>query len=125
LVGWENEALMAIDELGKDNVELVVPKQSILAEPPVAVVDTYANKHGTKPVAQAYLDFLYTPEGQEIIAKRHYRPRLESAVTKYASQFPKLELFTIEEVFGGWQKAHAKHFADGAIFDQIYQPWQK
>jgi sulfate transport system substrate-binding protein len=125
LVGWENEALMAIDELGKDNVELVVPKQSILAEPPVAVVDTYVNKHGTKAVAQAYLDFLYTPEGQEIIAKRHYRARLESVATKYASQFPKVDFFTIEEVFGGWQKAHAKHFADGGIFDQIYQPWQK
>jgi len=76
-------------------------------------------------VAQAYLDFLYTTEGQEIIARRHYRPRLESVAVKYASHFPKLDLFTIEEVFGGWQKAHAKHFADGGIFDQIYQPWQK
>jgi sulfate transport system substrate-binding protein len=125
LVGWENEALMAIEELGKGKVELVVPKVSILAEPPVAVVDTYADKHGTRAVAQAYLDFLYTPEGQEIIAKRHYRPRLEAVASKYAEQFPKLELFTIDDIFGGWQKAQAKHFADGGIFDQIYQPWKK
>ena len=125
LVGWENEALMAIDELGKGKVELVVPKVSILAEPPVAVVDSYADKHGTRAAAQAYLEFLYTPEGQEIIAKRHYRPRLEAVVSKYAEQFPKLELFAIDDVFGGWQKAQAKHFADGGVFDQIYQPWKK
>jgi sulfate transport system substrate-binding protein len=106
-------------------VELVVPPLSILAEPPVTVVDKIADKHGTRDVAQAYLQFLYTEEGQEIIAKHFYRPRLESVAAKYASQFPKLSLFTIDEVFGGWQKAHAKHFADGAIFDQIYQPWQK
>jgi sulfate/thiosulfate-binding protein len=125
LVGWENEALMAIDELGKGKVELVVPKLSILAEPPVSIVDSYVDKHGTRAVAQAYLDFLYTPEGQEIIAKRHYRPRVDAIATKYAPQFPKLDLFTIDDVFGGWQKAQAKHFADGGIFDQIYQPWQK
>jgi sulfate/thiosulfate-binding protein len=125
LVGWENEALMALDELGKGKVELVVPKVSILAEPPVSIVDKYADKHGTRAVAQGYLEFLYTPEGQEIIAKRHYRPRVEATAAKYAAQFPKVDLFTIDEVFGGWQKAQAKHFADGGIFDQIYQPWQK
>jgi sulfate transport system substrate-binding protein len=125
LVGWENEALMALEEIGKGKVELVVPQVSILAEPPVTVVDTYADKHGTRAVAQAYVEFLYTQDGQEIIAKRHYRPRLEAVAAKYASQFPKLELFTIDEVFGGWQKAQAKHFADGGVFDQIYQPWQK
>jgi sulfate transport system substrate-binding protein len=125
LLGWENEAIMAVKELGKGDVELVVPPLSILAEPPVTVVDKIADKHGTRDVAQAYLQFLYTPEGQEIIARHFYRPRLEAVATKYASQFPKLALFTIDEVFGGWQKAHAKHFADGAVFDQIYQPWQK
>jgi sulfate/thiosulfate-binding protein len=125
LVGWENEALMALDDIGKGKVELIVPKLSILAEPPVSIVDTYVDKHGTRAVAQAYLDFLYTPEGQEIIAQRHYRPRLDAVVTKHASEFPKLDLFTIDELFGGWQKAQAKHFADGGIFDQIYQPWQK
>jgi len=125
LLGWENEAVMAANEIGKGQVELIVPSLSILAEPPVAVVDKFANKHGTKDVAQAYLQFLYTPEGQEIVARHFYRPRLESVAQKYAANFPKLELFTVDQVFGGWQKAHAKHFADGAIFDQIYQPWQK
>jgi sulfate transport system substrate-binding protein len=125
LLGWENEAIMAVKELGKGDVELVVPPLSILAEPPVTVVDKFADKHGTRDVAKAYLDFLYTPEGQEIIARHFYRPRLEAVATQYAAQFPKLALFTIDEVFGGWQKAHATHFADGAIFDQIYQPWQK
>jgi sulfate transport system substrate-binding protein len=125
LVGWENEALMAVNQLGKGDVELVVPPLSILAEPPVTLVDKIADKHGTRDVAQAYLEFLYAPDGQEIIAKHFYRPRLESVASKYAAQFPKIALFTIDEVFGGWQKAHAKHFADGGIFDQIYQPWQK
>jgi sulfate/thiosulfate-binding protein len=125
LLGWENEAIMAVNQLGKGDVDLVVPPLSILAEPPVTVVDKIADKHGTREMAQAYLEFLYTPEGQEIIAKHFYRPRLESVASKYASQFPKVNLFTIDDVFGGWQKAHAKHFADGAIFDQIYQPWQK
>jgi sulfate transport system substrate-binding protein len=125
LVGWENEALMAVNQLGKGDVELVVPQLSILAEPPVSIVDKNVDKHGTRDVAQAYLQFLYTPEGQEIIAKHFYRPRLEAVASKYAAQFPKVTLFTIDEVFGGWQKAHAKHFADGGVFDQIYQPWQK
>jgi sulfate transport system substrate-binding protein len=125
LLGWENEAIMAVNQLGKGDVELVVPPLSILAEPPVTVVDKFADKHGTRDIAQAYLQFLYTPQGQEIIAKHFYRPRLESVASKYADTFPKVTLFTIDDVFGGWQKAHAKHFADGAIFDQIYQPWQK
>lgn len=121
LVGWENEAILAVNELGKGQYELVVPSLSILAEPPVAVVDKVAKRHGTKTVAQAYLDYLYTPEGQEIAAKHHYRPRFESVAQKYAPDFPKLNLFTIDEVFGGWQKAHKTHFADGGIFDQIQQ----
>jgi sulfate transport system substrate-binding protein len=125
LVGWENEAVMAVNEIGKGQVELVVPELSILAEPPVAVVDKFANKHGTRDVAQAYVQFLYSPEGQEIAARHYYRPRLEAVAKRYEATFPKLELFTIDDVFGGWQKAHAKHFADGALFDQIYQPWQR
>jgi len=125
LVGWENEAIMAANEIGKGQVELVVPSLSILAEPPVVVVDKFASKHGTKDVAQAYLQFLYSPEGQEIAAKHYYRPRLAEVAKRFEASFPKVELFTIDDVFGGWQKAHAKHFADGAMFDQIYQPWQK
>ena len=125
LLGWENEAVMAAKEIGKGQVELVIPQLSILAEPPVTVVDKFASKHGTKDVALAYLQFLYSQEGQEIAARHYYRPRLENVAKRYESSFPKLDLFTVDEVFGGWQKAHAKHFADGAIFDQIYQPWQK
>jgi sulfate transport system substrate-binding protein len=125
LLGWENEAIMAVNEIGKGQVELVVPSLSILAEPPVTVVDKFANKHGTKDVAHAYLEFLYSPEGQEIAARHYYRPRLDAVAKRYEAKFPKLELFTIDDVFGGWQKAHVKHFADGALFDQIYQPWQK
>jgi len=125
LLGWENEAIMAVKQLGKGDVELVIPTLSILAEPPVTVVDKFADKHGTRAVAEAYLQFLYTPEGQEIIAQHFYRPRLDAVAAKYAAQFPKLTLFTIDEVFGGWQKAQAKHFSDGGVFDQIYQPWQK
>ena len=119
LVGWENEAVLALKELGPGKFELVTPSVSILAEPPVAVVDKVAGKRGTKAVAQAYLEFLYTPEGQGIAAKNHYRPRLESVAQKYAADFPKLNLFTIDEVFGGWQKAQRIHFNDGGVFDQI------
>jgi sulfate/thiosulfate transport system substrate-binding protein len=122
LIAWENEALLAIKELGPGKFEVVAPSLSILAEPPVAVVDKVAGKHGTKAVAQAYLEYLYTPEGQEIAAKHFYRPRLASVAAKYDSQFPKVTLVTVDEVFGGWKKAHATHFADGALFDQIYQP---
>ncbi len=122
LLAWENEALLAIKELGPGKFEVVAPSISILAEPPVAVVDKVAGKHGTKAVAQAYLEYLYTSAGQELAAKHFYRPRLAAVASKYESQFPKVALITIDEVFGGWKKAHATHFADGASFDQIYQP---
>jgi sulfate transport system substrate-binding protein len=124
LIAWENEALLAIKELGPGKFEVVAPSLSILAEPPVAVVDKVAGKHGTKAVAQAYLEYLYTPEGQAIAAKNFYRPRDPGVAAKYAAAFPKVTLVTIDEVFGGWKKAHAAHFADGASFDQIYQPGQ-
>jgi sulfate/thiosulfate-binding protein len=122
LIAWENEALLAIKELGQGRFEIVAPSLSILAEPPVAVVDKIAGKHGTKAVAQAYLEYLYTETGQEIAARHFYRPRLASVAAKYAAQFPQVRLVTVDEVFGGWKKAHATHFADGALFDQIYQP---
>jgi sulfate transport system substrate-binding protein len=122
LVGWENEAFLALNELGKDKLELVVPSVSILAEPPVAVVDKIAARHGTAAVAKAYLDFLYSPEGQEIAARNYYRPRSKEVAAKYDSRFPHLALFTVDAVFGGWQKAQKKHFDEGGTFDQIYQP---
>jgi sulfate transport system substrate-binding protein len=125
LVAWENEAILAIRELGPDRVELVAPSQSILAEPPVAVVDKNVDKHGTRKVAEAYLQYLYSDEGQEIIAKNHYRPASEKVAAKHASQFPKLKLFTLAEVAGDWAQAQKAHFADGGIFDQIYQPGRK
>src|SRR5262249_24469820 len=102
--------------------EIVYPSISILAEPPVAVVDKVADKHGTRKAAEAYLEFLYTPEAQEIAAQNYFRPQSADVVQKYAERFPKLALFTIDEVFGGWKKAQATHFADGGMFDQIYQP---
>ena len=122
LIAWENEALLAIKELGPGRFEVVAPSTSILAEPPVTVVDRVAGKHGTSRVAQAYLEYLYTEAGQETAARHFYRPRIAAIAEKYAAQFPKLTLFTIDELFGGWRKAHATHFADGALFDQIYQP---
>lgn len=122
LLSWENEAHLALGELGADKVEIVTPSISILAEPPVAVVERTAAKHGTTDVAKAYLQFLYTEEAQEIEARDFYRPRSVKAMAKYAGQFPKLTLFTIDEVFGGWTQAQAKHFADGGVFDQIYTP---
>jgi sulfate/thiosulfate-binding protein len=122
LIAWENEALLAIKELGRGKFEVVATSLSILAEPPVAVVDKVANKHGTRDVAQAYLQYLYTETGQEIAARNFYRPRMASVAEKYAAQFPKVSLVTVDEVFGGWKKAHAAHFADGALFDRIYQP---
>jgi sulfate/thiosulfate transport system substrate-binding protein len=124
LIAWENEAFLSIKELGPEKVEIVVPSQSILAEPPVSIVDKVVDKKGTRKVAQAYLEYLYTPEGQEIAAKNYYRPRLDSVAKRYASTFPKIKLVTIDEVFGGWQKAQKTHFADGGVFDQIYQPNQ-
>ncbi len=125
LITWENEALLAIKELGPNKVEVVAPSLSILAEPPVAVVDKVVEKHGTRKLADAYLQYLYTDEGQEIIAKHYYRPTVEKEAKKYAAQFPKVTLFTIDELFGGWTKVQKTHFADGGTFDQIYQPGKK
>jgi sulfate/thiosulfate transport system substrate-binding protein len=122
LVTWENEALLAIKELGPEKVEIVSPSISILAEPPVAVVDKVVDRRGTRKVAEAYLQFLYTDEGQEIAAQNYYRPIDEKIAKKYASQYPKLKLFTVEDVAGGWNKAQKTHFADGGVFDQIYLP---
>jgi sulfate/thiosulfate transport system substrate-binding protein len=120
LVGWENEALLTVNELGRGKFEIVAPSVSILAEPPVAVVEKFADKHGTRAVARAYLEHLYSEEGQEIAARHYYRPRNETVAAKYAKQFPVVKFFTIAEVSGSWQRAHAAHFADGGLFDQIY-----
>lgn len=120
LIAWENEAFLSINELGTDKFEIVVPTISILAEPPVAVVDSVVDKKGTREVAEAYLEYLYSEEGQEIAAKNYYRPRNEEVASRYTSLFPEIELFTIDEVFGGWDKAQKEHFDDGGIFDQIY-----
>ena len=120
LITWENEAFLAKRELGPDKVDIVVPSLSILAEPTVTLVDKFADKHYTRKVAEAYLNYLYTPEGQEIAAKNFYRPTLDSVAKKYVTQFPKVNLITVDEVFGGWQKAQKTHFADGGTFDQIY-----
>lgn len=122
LLAWENEAFLAINELGKDRFDLVAPSVSILAEPPVSVVDRAASRHGTTAVAKAYLEYLYSPQGQEIAARNYYRPRLKEVAGKYESRFAHLRLFTVDEEFGGWQKAQKKHFDDGGVFDQIYQP---
>jgi sulfate/thiosulfate transport system substrate-binding protein len=121
LIAWENEAILSVKELGKGSYEIIAPSISILAEPPVAWVDKVVRHRGTAAVAKAYLEFLYTPEGQEIAAKHYYRPRLESVAQKYASTFPKVDLFTIDELFGGWQKAQKTHFSEGGEFDRIQQ----
>lgn len=121
LLAWENEAYLAVAE-AKGNVQIVVPSISILAEPPVAVVDKVVDRKGTRKIAEAYLQYLYSPVGQEIAAKHHYRPRDEKVAAKYANTFAKTRLFTIDEAFGGWQKAQKTHFADGGTFDQIYRP---
>ncbi|WP_257572514.1 sulfate ABC transporter substrate-binding protein [Janthinobacterium sp. UMAB-56] len=122
LIAWENEAYLAVKELGPTKFDIITPSVSILAEPPVAVVDKVADKHGTRKVAEAYLNYLYTDEAQDLIAKNYYRPTTDKAAKKYASQFAKVNLFTIEQVAGGWTAAQKAHFADGGIFDQIYQP---
>jgi sulfate/thiosulfate-binding protein len=121
LLAWENEAHLALDE-SPGQFEIVVPSISILAEPPVAVVDKVVDKKGTRAVAEAYLQYLYSAEGQEIAAKHHYRPRDEAVAAKFAGHFAKVQLFTVDEVFGGWQNAQKTHFADGGVFDQIYKP---
>ncbi|MEN2980394.1 sulfate ABC transporter substrate-binding protein [Tistrella bauzanensis] len=119
LLAWENEALLAVNELGPDAFDIVVPSLSILAEPPVAVVDKVVDAHGTRAVAEAYLRFLYTPEGQELAARHYYRPRDATVAGRHADRYPDIRLVTIDEVFGGWRKAQAEHFNDGGIFDQI------
>ena len=125
LLDWENEAYLAVKELGPDKFEIVTPSLSILAEPPVSVVDKVVDKKGTRKVAQAYLEYLYSPEGQEIAAKHYYRPRDTKVATKYAKQFAKVKLITIDDVFGGWDKAQKTHFADGGVFDQLYEAGSK
>ncbi len=120
LLAWENEALLALKELGPDKFDIVAPSLSILAEPPVAVVDKVVDRKGTRAAAQAYLDFLYTPEGQTIAARNYYRPIDATVSARYAAQFPKLKLFTVDQAFGGWAKAQKTHFSDGGTFDQVY-----
>jgi sulfate transport system substrate-binding protein len=121
LLAWENEAYLAIREFGQDKFEIVAPPRSILAEPPVAVVDSVADKKGTRAAAEAYLKYWYTPEGQEIAARNSYRPRDPDVAKKHEAEFAKIELFTIDDVFGGWTKAQKDHFGEGGMFDQIYK----
>jgi sulfate transport system substrate-binding protein len=125
LIAWENEAYLSIQELGPGKFEIVTPTSSILAEPPIALVDKVADKKGTRKVAQAYLEYWYTPEAQEIAAKNFYRPIDPKVSARHDKQFAKVNLFTIDQVFGGWDKAQKTHFADGGIFDQIFQPGRK
>ena len=122
LIAWENEALLAVHELGPDKFEVVIPSVSILAEPSVAVVDQVVDHRLTRALAESYLALLYSPDGQEIAAKHYYRPRSAAAAATYAAQFPKVALFTVDDLFGGWAKAQQAHFSDGGTFDQIYQP---
>ncbi len=120
LLAWENEAFLAVNELGRDKFEIVVPSLSILAEPPVTLVDKVVDRKGTRKLAEEYLKYLYSPEGQEIAARHYYRPRDKKVAAKYAKVFPKVKLLTIDTTFGGWRKAQKTHFADGGVFDQIY-----
>jgi sulfate transport system substrate-binding protein len=120
LLAWENEALLALDELGADVLEIVAPSVSILAEPTVAVVDSVVDRKGTRTVARAYLEYLYTPPGQDIVARHYFRPRDSEVGARYRDQYPEIRLFTINEVFGGWNEAQARHFDDGGVFDRIY-----
>lgn len=122
LVTWENEAILSVKELGKGKLQIVVPSVSILTEPPVTVVDKVVDKHGTRAVAEAYLKELYSPEGQEIAAKHYYRPRNAEILTKHKDTFPDVQLFTVDDLFGGWSKAQPTHFNDGGLFDKIYKP---
>jgi len=122
LLAWENEALMQVVQPGGDKFEVVVPSISILAEPPVAMLDTLVDQRGTRAAAEAYLKFLYTPEAQEIAARHHYRPSQSDTLARHGQGFAKVELFRIDDVFGGWDQAQKKHFDDGGIFDRIYTP---
>ncbi len=124
LIAWENEVLLGAKDLGQDKFEIVVPSVSVLCEPTVSIVDKVVDKKSTRAIAQAYLEYLYSPEGQEIAAKRYYRPRSEAVAKNYANQFPKVRLFTLAEIIGDWQKTNKIHFADGGVFDQVYQPNQ-
>ena len=119
LIAWENEAFLVLKEFGKDKFEIVVPSASILAEPTVAVVDKVVDKKGSRKQATAYLNFLYSPEGQEIIAKHYFRPRDPAVAKKYAARFPAIRTFTVEEKFGSWDAVQKTHFADGGVYDQI------
>ena len=125
LLAWENEAYLSLKELGPDKFEIITPSVSILAEPPVSVVDKVVDKRGTRKVAEAYLDYLYTAEGQEIAARNFYRPQDAKVAAKYARQFSKTKLVTVDKVFGGWRNAQKVHFSDGGVFDQIYAPVAK
>jgi sulfate/thiosulfate-binding protein len=120
LIAWESEAMLAVNQLGKGKFEIVTPGMSVLAEPPVAVVDKVAARHGTAAVARAYLEYLYSPAGQEIAARHYYRPRDRAVAARRATEFPRLQLFTVDQLFGGWTKAQKTHFAGGGVFDQIY-----
>jgi len=122
LITWENEAFLAMEKLGKGSVEIVVPSLSILCEPPVTVVDKVVDQHGTREVATAYLQYLYTMEGQQIAAKYNYRPSMKSVAYEHTDKFPEIEMLAIDEVFGGWHIAQKAHFADGGTFDRIYRP---
>jgi len=122
LLDWENQAELTVNEFGKGKYEIVVPSVSILAEPPVALIDTNVDKRGTRKTAEAYLEFLYSKEGQEIVARHYYRPRDEEILKKYADNFVEVEMFTVDDVFGGWQKAQQEHFDEGGVFEQIYIP---
>ncbi|MBO7745215.1 sulfate ABC transporter substrate-binding protein [Paenibacillus sp. MWE-103] len=122
LLAWENEALLSVKQLGADKFEIVYPSLSILAEPPVAVVDKNVDKNGTREVAEAYLDYLYTEPAQQVIAKNFYRPQLASVAEQYKDQFPDIPMLNIDDDFGGWAEAQKKHFSDGGVFDQIYAP---
>ncbi len=124
-LSWENEALLALDEAGHDAFEIVIPSVSILAEPTVAVVDTVVDRKGTRDVAEAYLNFLYAPQGQEIVASHYFRPRDPDVLARHAQMFPDIRLFTIDDVFGGWRVAQALHFDDGGLFDRIYLPAER
>jgi sulfate/thiosulfate transport system substrate-binding protein len=121
LLAWENEALLARDDLGPAEFDIVYPSVSILAEPPVAVLDSVVDKKGTRAPAEAYLRFLYAPEGQDMVARHHFRPRDAAVAQRYAASFPKLEMFTVDSL-GGWPAVQAKHFGDGGVFDRIYRP---
>jgi sulfate transport system substrate-binding protein len=121
-IAWENEAMLAVRDLGPDKFDIVVPSISILAEPTVTIVDKVVDKRGTRAVAEAYLAYLYSEEGQRIAAKHYYRPRIESVAAEFSQQFPSVELFTLDSLFGSWAQAQRVHFSDGGLFDQIYQP---